>query len=221
LEPCIAAGVFERGPSDATFEAFIDPAGGSGTDAMTMCIRHRQDDLIVIDALRSRQPPFSPRAVVEEFSTLLATYKLCRVTGDRFGGEFVREPFRDKGIGFELAEKSKSDLYRDLVPLINSQRISILDDMRAINQLLGLERRVSRGTGKDLIDHASGANAHDDSANAISGCASILAGESHYWRNSMALVAGPDDEIPADSIPVITPGLRLFNPFFGGPPWFR
>ncbi len=53
------------------------------------------------------------------------------------------------------------------LPLINSQRCKLLDNDRLVNQLTNLERRVGRGTGKDSIDHPSGA--HDDLANAAAG----------------------------------------------------
>jgi hypothetical protein len=61
-------------------------------------------------------------------------------------------------------------LYRDLLPLINSGRIDLLDHPKLISQLTGLERRVARG-GKDSIDHPP--NSHDDLANAVAGLAAI------------------------------------------------
>ena len=53
--------------------AFVDPAGGSGPDAMTLAIAHkaRPDDRIIIDAVREMRPPFSPTVVVDEFAELL------------------------------------------------------------------------------------------------------------------------------------------------------
>jgi hypothetical protein len=65
---------------------------------------------------------------------------------------------------YELAEKPKSDLYRDLLPAINSRKVDLLEDARLIAQIVGLERRTARG-GKDSIDHAP--NAHDDLANSV------------------------------------------------------
>ena len=62
------------------------------------------------------------------------------------------------------------DLYRDLLPLINSNRIRLLDNQKLINQLVGLERRVARG-GRNSIDHGPGG--HDDIANAVAGLASV------------------------------------------------
>ena len=66
----------------------------------------------------------------------------------------------------------------DLLPLINSSRIELLDDARLINQLVGLERRTARG-GRDFIDHPPGG--HDDICNAVAGLASI---NNRYGGNS-------------------------------------
>jgi hypothetical protein len=222
LEPCIAAGVLERPPmSDTVYEGFLDPASGSGSDDMAICLGHKQGEMIVLDVIRSRHPPFSPRDVVEEFSALLASYRCQRITSDRWGGEFVREPFRERNISVELAERPKSDLYRDLIPLINSRRIELLDHKKMIAQLLGLERRTARGTGKDLIDHGPGANAHDDLGNCCAGVAYVLANGSTYWRDNLNWVHSPeDDEAMAKGPPVNPKPPPLWrHPFFGGQLW--
>jgi hypothetical protein len=62
--------------------------------------------------------------------------------------------------------KPKSDLYRDLLPLLNSGRVELLDHPRLVTQLCGLERRTARG-GRDSVDHRPGG--HDDVANAVAG----------------------------------------------------
>ncbi len=64
------------------------------------------------------------------------------------------------------AARPKSELYVDLLPLINSRRIELLDDARLLNQLCALERRTARGH-RDSIDHPPGA--HDDLINAVAG----------------------------------------------------
>lgn len=156
VETCISYDTRERAPMEPTrYYAFVDPSGGS-VDSMTLCIGHRQDDVVIVDALRERKPPFSPEDVVAEFAELLKSYKVSKVTGDRYAGEWPREQFRKAGITYELAVKPKSDLYRDLLPLINSRKIDLLDGTRLLTQLVSLERRTGRGTGKDSIDHSPG-----------------------------------------------------------------
>jgi hypothetical protein len=184
---CVSAGVRERPPVlDEYYSAFVDPSGGSA-DSMTVAIGHRQGDMVVIDATREVRPPFSPDDVCGEFAGLLKTYRVLTVVGDRYSGEWCRERFRAYDIGYEPAEKPKSDLYRDLLPLINARRIELIDDKKLVTQLVGLERRTSRA-GKDSIDHMPGG--HDDVANCVAGVAGLLAVGSSY--NDMAWVG----EIP-------------------------
>jgi hypothetical protein len=151
---------------------------------MTLCIGHHDlgRDTVVIDALREVKPPFSPEAVVEEFSKLLKDYRVTSIIGDRYAGEWPREQFGKFGISYEASAAPKSDLYRDLLALLNSTRVDLLDQPRLISQLVGLERRVARG-GRDTIDHAPGA--HDDCANAVAGLAAIVGkhgGYDHSYR---------------------------------------
>jgi hypothetical protein len=147
------------------YVAFVDPSGGS-QDSMTLAVAHRDEGRAVLDAVRERKPPFNPSEVVSEFATLLKTYRICTVTGDRYAGEWPREQFRHHGIDYRVSEKVRSDLYRDLLPLLNSAQVELLDNSRLFGQLCSLERRTARG-GKDSIDHAPGA--HDDIANAAAG----------------------------------------------------
>jgi len=153
------------------YSAFVDPSGGSA-DSFTMAVSHRDGERVIIDATREVKPPFSPEAVIDDFSVLLKSYRVTRVHGDRYAGEFPRELFRKRSIEYQCAEKPKSDLYRDLLLLLNSGRIVLPKSDRLVNQLTGLERRVAR-SGKDSIDHCSGA--HDDLANAVAGAADRVA----------------------------------------------
>jgi hypothetical protein len=142
-----------------------------------------------VDAVREVKPPFSPESVVGEFSALLKSYRVSKITGDRYAGDWPRERFREHGISYEPAQKSKSDLYRDLLPVINSCMLDLLDDARLLTQLVGLERRTARG-GRDSIDHAPGA--HDDLANAMAGLAAVAKRGS--YDSSLNWVSGPDDD---------------------------
>src|SRR5262249_38333894 len=167
---------FELPPlSDTRYLGFVDPSGGS-QDSMTLAIGHYEaktkvdPGTIVLDAIHERKPPFSPWDVVRDFVEVLKMYRVRTVVGDRYGGEFAREPFRKLGIEYRVAEKPKSDLYRDFVPLLNSRRVELLDHPRLITQLTQLERRTSRG-GRDSIDH--GPNSHDDVINAVAGVADL------------------------------------------------
>jgi hypothetical protein len=190
IEACVAVGVRERAPvPEVYYTAFVDPSGGSA-DSFTLAIGHRQESIAVVDAIREIRPPFSPESVVVEFVALLKRYRVSTVTGDRYAGEWPREQFRKLEVRYELSARPKSDLYRDFLPLINSQQVELLDLPRSVAQLCSLERRTARG-GRDSIDHAHGA--HDDIANAIAGLAVHLGGALAYNLN-LDWIDGPDDK---------------------------
>jgi hypothetical protein len=95
------------------------------------------------------------------------------VTGDRFGGEWPAERFRRHRVTYASAEKPKSQLYGEFLPLLNSGVVELLDDKRLVAQFLALERRTAWG-GRDSIDHAPGQ--HDDVVNAAAGALVLAAG---------------------------------------------
>jgi hypothetical protein len=202
---CVDRGAIERAPDqDRSYVAFVDPSGGS-SDAMTLALAFTDGERVCLAALREVKPPFSPESTVADFATFLRSYGVTMVRGDRYAGEWPREQFRKHGIEYQPADKTRSELYLELLPLINSQRASLLDDKRLISQLVGLERRTSRA-GKDSIDHAP--NSHDDVANAAAGAivyASareieipivapiLIAGSNRYFPHSSFYVGGGDE----------------------------
>ena len=105
------------------------------------------------------------RAVVDDFAVLLKSYRVSKIVGDHYGGEFVKEPFRRHGISYEVCKQPKSDLFRDMLPLLNSGHITLPRHDR----LIALSR-----AGRDSIDHAPGA--HDDLANAVGGVIGAISG---------------------------------------------
>jgi hypothetical protein len=172
VQACVDDGVHERAPDRSLgYVGFCDPSGGS-QDSMTLGIAHREGVTGILDAVREIRPPFNPEAVVSEFATLLKSYRINTIEGDRYAGEWVASQFRNCGIHYRHSEKSRSEIYLEALPAINAHSFALLDNERLIGQLVGLERRTSR-SGKDSIDHAPGA--HDDLANAALG-ALVLAG---------------------------------------------
>jgi hypothetical protein len=172
VEACVSPECFERPYcSNVQYVAFVDAAGGSGQDSMTMAVAHAERDagrdIAVLDLLREARPPFSPTAVVGQFVETLSAYKIKAVTGDRFAGEFVREQFKSRGIRYDVSERNKSDIYVELLPRINTGSVDLLDNRRMITQLCGLERHTGRGTGREIIDHSR--DQHDDLINSAAG----------------------------------------------------
>jgi hypothetical protein len=171
VEDAVVEGCHELPRQNSThYVGFVDPSGGSA-DSMTLAIAHKEGDKTILDCLREVKPPFQPELVTEEFCETLRQYKVTRIHGDRYAGEWPREQFKKRNIVYLPAETSKTDIYRDVLPLLNSRKISLLDNPRLINQLSNLERRTSRGTGRDIVDHPPGQ--HDDLANAACGALSF------------------------------------------------
>jgi hypothetical protein len=169
VELAVEPGVIERPfQMGATYFAFVDVAGGSGSDSYALAIGHRHGGRVMIDAVRETRPPFSPRDVTREYASLVAKYRIRTVTGDRYGGDWPGEAWREHGIRYKVSERSKSEIYADLLPLLNGGDLVLLDHARCNAQIASLERRARWG-GKSSIDHPM--RAHDDVANAVAGCA--------------------------------------------------
>jgi hypothetical protein len=163
---CVQPTVHERAPQrNHAYVGFVDPSGGAN-DAFTLAIAHKEQKTVILDVIRERTPPFSPEAVCAEYAAVLKKYRVSSVIGDKYSGQFVIEQFSKNGVFYEPAARSKSELYGDLVAVINSGGVDLLDNAKLIGQLVGLERR-SRAGGRDQIDHAPGG--HDDLANAVAG----------------------------------------------------
>ncbi len=153
--------------------AFVDPAGG-GQDEYTLAIGHKEDDDTIVDVLRARRGV--PAELTAGYATLLKSYSIRKVTGDKYAGSWPADEFKKHDIDYTASEKPKSGLYLDLLPALNSGRVELPPDNRLVNQLIGLERRTARG-GRDSIDHAPGG--HDDRANVIAGMVSTKAASSY------------------------------------------
>jgi hypothetical protein len=178
LDAVTVPGRFEL-PFVATnsYVAFTDPSGGSA-DSFTLGIAHHEGERAVLDVLRETRPPFSPEAVVADYAALLRDYHITEVSGDRYAGEWPREQFSKHGVTYVPSAHPKSDIYRDLLPLLNSGRVELLDVPRLRSQFASLERRTGRG-GKDSVDHAP--KSHDDLANAAAGALLLATNERAYW----------------------------------------
>lgn len=168
VQACMPSGLREIAPATGIlYSAFTDLAGG-GADAMTLAIGHMENDVAVLDAVREVRGP-SPDAIAEEFAALCKSYRVSTVKGDRYGGEWPRERFKTHGITYQVSEQSKTEIYAAFLPVLNSGRCQLLNVPKLEAQLVSLERRTTRGTGRDVIDHPQQKGAHDDVANAVAG----------------------------------------------------
>jgi hypothetical protein len=215
VEACIASGIRERPPNrQHRYFGFVDPSGGSA-DSMTLAIAHaegdRQQKTAILDLVREVRPPFSPEQVCEEFAEVLRRYRITKVVGDNYAGEWPKEQFRKRAINYERSERAKSGLYLDLLPLINSRAVDLLDDDVLRRQLLGLERTVTKG-GADKIDHAK--YERDDLVNSAAGCLTLAAAA----RASTTSFGRSGRELPPVNIGYekFKRGAIGYRPFFQG-----
>ena len=149
-----------------SYVGFIDSSGGR-SDSFTMGIAYSENETekIVLAVAREVRPPFRPASVVEEFSAVLKAYGISEVDADAYAGEWVTANFADHDINVINSKKSKSEIYLELLPLLNNGQIELLDNKKLVSQLKSLERKTRSG-GRDQIDVFFG---HDDLANAAAG----------------------------------------------------
>ena len=167
VDDCVVPGRHELPRQDKVrYVVFIDVSGG-GADHMTMCVAHSEGDKVVVDCIRGR-PAKNPDAVTAEFADVAKSYGVTSAQGDRYAGSWALERFRSHGIRYEQSALPRSDIYRELLPLLNAGRIELLDHPKAIGELCALERKVAT-SGKDSINHPD--RGHDDYINAVAGAA--------------------------------------------------
>jgi hypothetical protein len=152
------------------YVAFVDMSGGV-SDAASLAIAHRapgtRTEHVILDHLIIAKAPHEPREVAARFCATLQHFGVRHVTGDRYGGEWVRGAFKAFGIRYEPAELDKSGIYSEVSPLFAEKRVELLDNRQLLTELRLLERRPRSGGRGDAIDHAP--RAHDDAANAACG----------------------------------------------------
>jgi hypothetical protein len=182
---CVPEGITERASISGTkYSAFVDPSGGSA-DSFTLAIAHQAGDgMAVLDLLREVKPKFSPDEVVKEFAEILKGFGVTKIIGDRYAGIWPVERFKVHGIEYSQSAKPKSEIYTAVLPMLNSKRVDLLDNARLISQFVGLERRTTRGTGRDVIDHQPGQ--HDDIVNAAAGALTNLSTRKYKYDVTMA-----------------------------------
>jgi hypothetical protein len=153
-------GVRERGPqAGIKYVGAVDPAGG-GPDSYTLAIAHRVGDIMVLDAIRERKG--SPEAATQEYAALLKSYGIGTVTGDNYAGTWPKEAFARYGITYIKEDRPRTAIYLAVLPLINSQRVELLDGQpRMLVQFLNLVRTAGP-SGRDVINHPERGGYHDD-----------------------------------------------------------
>lgn len=170
------------------YRAFVDPSGGS-SDSMTLAIGHEgKDKRLIVDYVDEVLAPFDPPSIVERFASALKVYRIKVITGDHYAGEWPAAAFRKHQIDYKTAQKPKSEIYRECLPLITGGQVELPDHQVLRRQLLALERRMTRG-GRESIDHPP--RSRDDVANAVAGV--LVSMELSKSAGPMVVFIGADD----------------------------
>ena len=140
--------------------------GSKDAHAVAIAFKDRSTGDAVLALAREVRTP-STEFVVSEFATLLKSYGCTSASADRYGAQWVVDAFARQGITLHKSPLDRSGLYLNLLPQLNSGRVQTSDLPRIRSQLLALERRTIRGTGRDVVDHPQGG--HDDLINAVAG----------------------------------------------------
>lgn len=198
----------ERLPqAGVSYRAFVDPAGGSGQDSMTLGVAHTHEGIEVLDCVREIRPPFNPDDATKELAETIKAYRLSSVTGDRYAGEWPRERFRTYGVDYLLSDRTKTEIYRALLPMVNAKRVDLLTHSRMLTQMQNLERHTARG-GRDSIDHPRAG--HDDVINAAAG-ALVCGSTSVQYR--VRCVDGPARPVGGTVVTIEAPkGVIITRP---------
>jgi hypothetical protein len=206
VEMAIDKGTVARPPERGlSYAAFVDPSGGRA-DSFTAAIGHREGALLIIDNLFEQRSPFDADATVGEIARLLKSYNLSTVRGDDYGAELTVSAFRRHGISYrnlklgdaegKQGRLNRSEIYLNVTSLFTAGRVKLPDNPRLVHQLISLERRASRSSGHDTVDHPAGG--HDDLANAACGCVVALAAKSRPMILSPAQISRIKSMPPRD-----------------------
>jgi hypothetical protein len=153
------------------------------------------------------------------FADALARYQCFEVFGDAYGREWVTSAFREHGISYvsptrdgSEAKLSKSELFLEMLPTVNSRQCVLLHNDRLERQLCLLERSVMGASGRERVDHPRGS--HDDLANTAAG-ALVMARQRGVIPALRYLPPYADDggHTPFDAIENKRPG------YWTGPGW--
>jgi Transposase IS66 family len=119
----------------------------------------------VEEDIRGKDPATRVKARQERSAAVVARlFDLWETELPRLSGKSKLE---QHGITYTPAEKSKSDLYLEALPLFTRGLISIPNIPPLIRELRLLERQAHRG-GRESVDHPR--RGSDDLANSVCGC---------------------------------------------------
>jgi hypothetical protein len=173
VQACVDSGVTVRPPQPGIqYVGFIDASSGR-SDSYTAAVASRDGDILILHCVIEIPAPCDPVQATAQIASVLKSYGIKEVFGDRYAVGFVSSELARYGLTLQHTGKSRSDLYRELLPALRSRRVRLLDNERAILQFASLERRALPA-GNERIDHPAYGGAKDDVSNAIAGALVML-----------------------------------------------
>jgi hypothetical protein len=173
-------------PIGKTYTGFIDVSGGvHDAHALGIAFKDKETGAAVLACAREIESA-DTEAVVGEFAAILKSYKLSSAYADRYGAQWVADAFRRHGIELVKSPHDRSAIYLNVLPALNAGQIKLLDLPRIRSQLLALERRTIRGSGRDVIDHPTAGS--DDLINCV--CGALVMAAANTRRSFAAIDAG-------------------------------
>ena len=130
---------------------------------------------------------FRRLAFWRELRSCAAGSEVETLVGDRYAYNFAREILRPLDLGFLVSEKTTSECFGELLPMLNAHEVELPQHQVLLAQLGSLECKPS-SRGKTFYGHPTGA--HDDVAAATAICVTHCALSAQYVPVSAA-AAGP------------------------------
>jgi hypothetical protein len=151
-----------------------------GRDSFTCAIAHAENGVGILDCLVEVKAPFNPDTATAQIAGVLRSYGCASTRGDRYSGQWVIQTFTRNGITYHHSERDRSAIHVDVLPLLGSGRVRLLDNKSLVYQFASLERSSSPA-GKERVDH--GVGGHDDLCNSAAGALLLAAGVNRWWEN--------------------------------------
>jgi hypothetical protein len=171
IDAATMRGVVVIPPDGKSYTAFLDLAGSGTRDSHAIGISFKDEhgNAVSVCGRDIRSP--NVESVAAEFSAIIKSYGLSIAYADDYGQQWSKSAFARYGIELRSSPYTRSEIYLNVLPQLNSGKVKLLDLPRLRQQLLALERKTSITSGRDAVIPGS---PHDDLANAICGGLAIV-----------------------------------------------
>jgi hypothetical protein len=116
-------------------------------DEMALAIGHIEGDTIFIDLVEAWTAETdgtrtTPDDALAQIIGICKEYRVKEIQGDKYNSGWIERDLEE--FEFSICPLSKSDLFLNLLPLVNNSKIRLPDDPVMLSQLKYLERKRGR-----------------------------------------------------------------------------